>query len=258
VETSRTYRGVTPAQRRAERRERLLAAGLELFGTVGYAHTSVRAVSAAASLNSRYFYESFGSREDLLYSVYQRILTDIFTRASEAVVQEDTIEGKARAGLRAGWTAVTEDRRKARIVALEVVGVSERMERLRRESRRALAQLTAEQALSLAGGVTLRLDPVLTARALMGGVVEVLLAWINGDVDASVDEVVEHFTVLFTAAAFAAVGEQAPGPGAEDKRLPPSRPACPPAGPRAPQPARVPPSRPACRDNAEDRCYVSF
>jgi hypothetical protein len=56
---------------------------------------------------------------------------------------------------------------------------------------------------------------VLTARALMGGVVEVLLAWINGDVDASVDEVVEHFTVLFTAAAFAAVGDEAPGPGAE-------------------------------------------
>jgi AcrR family transcriptional regulator len=215
VETSRTYRGVTPAQRRAERRERLLAAGLELFGTVGYAQTSVRAISAAASLNSRYFYESFGSREDLLYSVYQRIITDIFTRASEAVAQEDTIEGKARAGLRAGWTAVTEDRRKARIVALEVVGVSERMERLRRDSRRALAQLTAEQALSLAGGVSLRLDPVLTARALMGGVVEVLLAWINGDVDASADEVVEHFTVLFTAAAFAAVGDEAPGPGAE-------------------------------------------
>jgi hypothetical protein len=31
---------------------------------------------------------------------------------------------QARAGLRAGWMAVTEDRRKARIVAIEVVGVS--------------------------------------------------------------------------------------------------------------------------------------
>ena len=61
-----------------------MKAGLELFGTIGYARTSVRAVSAAASLNSRYFYESFGSREDLLYSVYQRIVTDIFTRAAEA------------------------------------------------------------------------------------------------------------------------------------------------------------------------------
>jgi hypothetical protein len=53
---------------------------------------------------------------------------------------------------------------------------------------------------------------VLTARFLMGGVVEILLEWISGDLDASADEVVEHFTVLFTAAAYAAVARlQTPG-----------------------------------------------
>jgi AcrR family transcriptional regulator len=210
VETARKYRGITPSQRQAERRERLMEAGLELFGTLGYARTSVRAVSAAASLNSRYFYESFSSREDLLRSIYQRIVTEIFTRATEAAAGETTIEGQARATLRAAWTAVTEDRRKARIVALEVVGVSERLERLRHETRHALAQLSADNALSLAGGVRLRLDPVLTARFLIGGVVEVLLEWINGDLNASTDEVVEHFTVLFTAAAYAAVARDDP------------------------------------------------
>lgn len=211
METTRRYRGITPAERTAERRERLLDAGLELFGTVGYAHTSVRAVSAAASLNSRYFYESFSSREDLLYSVYQRIMGEIFTRAAEAVAQQSTIEDQARAGLRAAWTAVTEDRRKARIVALEVVGVSERLERLRHENRHALAQFTANNAMKLAGeGVRLRLNPVLVTRFLIGGVVEVLLEWINGDLDASVDEVVEHFTALFTAAAIAAVERDKP------------------------------------------------
>jgi AcrR family transcriptional regulator len=188
-----------------------MAAGLELFGTVGYARTSVRAISAAAAVNSRYFYESFSSREDLLYCVYQGIVGDIFTRASAAVGQEDTLEAQARAGLRAAWLAVTEDRRKARIVAIEVVGVSERLERLRHETRQALAQMTADNALSLAGpDARLRLDPVLTARFLMGGVVEVLHEWINGDLDTAVDDVVEHFTALFTAAARAAVAPGAP------------------------------------------------
>ena len=188
-----------------------MEAGLELFGTVGYARTSVRAVSTAASLNSRYFYESFSSREDLLYAIYQRIVTEIFTKAAEAAVGQTTIEGQARATLRAAWTTVTEDRRKARIVAVEVVGVSERLERLRHQTRQALAQLTADNAMSLAGsGVRLRLDPVLTARFLMGGVVEVLLEWINGDLNATVDEVVEHFTALFTAAAYAAVAHEDP------------------------------------------------
>lgn len=187
-----------------------MEAGLELFGTIGYARTSVRSLSAAASLNSRYFYESFASREDLLYSVYQAIIGNIFTRAVEAAARETTIKGQARASLEAAWTAVTEDRRKARVVALEVVGVSDRLERLRRENRHALAKLTADNALSLArDGVQLRLDPVLTARFLMGGVVEVLLDWVNGDVDAPPDVVVEHFTELFTAAAHAAVAPPA-------------------------------------------------
>jgi AcrR family transcriptional regulator len=210
VEPARTYRGITPAERQADRRERLMEAGLELFGTVGYARTSIRAVSAAASLNSRYFYESFSSREDLLIAVYQRIVGDIFKRATEAIAQEHELEAQARAGLRAGWTAVTEDRRKARVVAIEVVGVSERLERQRRENRHALAQLTADGAMSLARGLRLRLDPVITARFLMGGVVELLADWINGDLDASVDEVVEHFTALFTAAAYAALADTQP------------------------------------------------
>ena len=211
MEPARTYRGITPSQRQAERRARLLEAGLELFGTLGYARTSIRAVSAAASLNSRYFYESFSSREDLLYSVYEQVVVDIFTKVSEAVARENTIEAQARAGLRAGWTAVTEDRRKARIVAIEVVGVSERLERLRRETRHALAQLTADRALSLAGGIRLRLDPVITARFLMGGIVELLADWINGDLNASTDEVIDHFTALFTAAAYAAVADDPSG-----------------------------------------------
>jgi len=210
VETTRRYRGVTPAERREERRERLMQAGLELFGTVGYARTSVRGLSAAASLNSRYFYESFSSREDLLYSVYQRIVGDIFTEAARAVANETTIEGQARAGLLAAWTEVTGDRRKARIVAIEVVGVSERLERVRRENRHALAQLTADNAMSLAGkGVRLRLDPVLTARFLMGGVVEILHDWISDDLEMSSEQVVEHFTAFFAAAASAAVAPSA-------------------------------------------------
>jgi AcrR family transcriptional regulator len=208
AQAPRRYRGITASERRAQRRERLLQAGLELFGTQGYARSSIRAVSAAASLNTRYFYESFSSREHLLYCVYERIIQDVARAAREATQGADTIEAQARAGLRAGWTMLTEDPRKAKIVAVEVIGVSEPLERLRRDTRHALADLTAANALSFAGsGRRLYLDPVLTARSLMGGVVEVLVDWINGDVDASVDEIVEHFTRLFTAAARAAVAD---------------------------------------------------
>jgi AcrR family transcriptional regulator len=181
-------------------------AGLELFGTVGYPHTSVRAICSAARLNPRYFYESFDNREDLLFAVYQRVADDLFNSVREAAAGQETIEGQARATVQAAWNAVTDDPRKAKVLAVEVVGVSNRLERVRRETRQALAQLTADNARSLAGpDLRLRLDSTLVARFLMGGVVEILLEWINGDLDASADEVVEHFTVLFTAAAVASI-----------------------------------------------------
>ena len=47
----RGYGGRSAAERRAERRERLLAAGLELFGTRGYAATSIERLCAAASVS---------------------------------------------------------------------------------------------------------------------------------------------------------------------------------------------------------------
>jgi AcrR family transcriptional regulator len=205
----RRYRGLSVEERHAQRRERLLDAGLELFGTQGYAGSSIRAVSAAASLNSRYFYESFTSREDLLYHVYQRAVADVAAAVIEATAQADTVEGQARAGLRASWTVLTKDRRKARVIVLEVVGVSERLERLRRENRHAFADILVHNAMSLAGeGIRLRMDPVLTARSLMGAAMEVLVDWIHGDVAASPEEIVEHLTRLYTAVALASVAEE--------------------------------------------------
>ena len=204
----RRYRGLSVAERHAQRRERLLEAGLELFGTDGYAGSSIRSVSAAASLNSRYFYESFSSREDLLFHVYQRAVTEVAAAVIEATAQADTVESQAREGLRAAWRVLTEDRRRARVIVLEVVGVSERLERVRRENRHAFADILVRNAMSIAGeGLQLRMDPVLTARALIGAGMEVLIDWIHGDVDASLDEIVEHLTGMYTAVARESVVE---------------------------------------------------
>ncbi len=202
----RRYRGLSVDERREQRRERLLEAGLELFGTAGYAGSSIRAVSAAASLNSRYFYESFKSREDLLYHVYQRAVGELATAVVEATVAAETVEEQAREGLRASWAILIEDRRKARVIALEVVGVSERLERLRRDNRHAFADILVRNAMSLAEpDVRLRMDPVLTARLLMGASMEMLVDWINGDVSASTDEIIDHLTTMFAAVARASV-----------------------------------------------------
>ncbi len=202
AEAPRLYRGMSVAERHEERRARLLEAGLELFGTQGYAGSSIRAISAAAGLNSRYFYESFSSREDLLYHVYQQAVQEVATAIIEETAKVATLEEQAGVGLSASWEVLTEDPRKARVIVLEVIGVSPRLERVRRENRHAIADILLRNALQFVDDdVQLVMDPVLTARAMIGASMEVLIDWIHGDVDASRAEIVEHLTKMYTAVA---------------------------------------------------------
>ncbi|WP_278258124.1 TetR family transcriptional regulator [Nocardioides convexus] len=54
----RRYGGKTAEQRRAERREALLAAAVDIWQESGWAAVTMRGVCARAGLTDRYFYES--------------------------------------------------------------------------------------------------------------------------------------------------------------------------------------------------------
>ena len=56
-------------------RERILAAGVELFAANGYDATSVAQVIARAGVAKGGFYHHFASKEDLLYEVYGDLIT---------------------------------------------------------------------------------------------------------------------------------------------------------------------------------------
>lgn len=142
----RRYAGKTHEQRRAERRERLLDAGLELFGTAGYAHTTIEALCAHARLNPRYFYEEFETREDLLGAVYDRHIQAV-TEAVAHAIQRTPPEPLERlqVGLGAFLDGVLADERGARVNYFEIVGVSPALEKRRRDVLRAYADMIAGQ-----------------------------------------------------------------------------------------------------------------
>ncbi|MGZ5402962.1 MAG: TetR/AcrR family transcriptional regulator, partial [Aeromicrobium sp.] len=53
------YRGVTAADRAADRRERLFEATLEVWGRDGGPSVTMTRICAEAGLTERYFYENF-------------------------------------------------------------------------------------------------------------------------------------------------------------------------------------------------------
>jgi AcrR family transcriptional regulator len=163
------YGGQTAEQRRAARRERLLDAGLELFGTAGYAATAIEALCRRARLNPRYFYEQFSSREELLGAVYDRHVESVMRTVLAAIAEAPADpRGRLERGLRAFIDGTLADERAARINYFEVVGVSRELEARRRAALRAYADMIAGQAAQLgASAFTAAADRHLAATALV-------------------------------------------------------------------------------------------
>lgn len=181
VPIGRRYGGKSAAQRRVERRRQLLDAALALFGTAGYAATTIEQLCAEGRLNPRYFYEQFDGREALLEAVYDRHVEAVLEQVASAVAGAPA---EPRARLRAGLTvfvdATLADERATRINYFEMVGVSPRLEQRRREVLRAYADFIAGQAAGLqppmmGPGV----DPRLAAVALVGATDGLIIDWLN-------------------------------------------------------------------------------
>ncbi|HEX2171069.1 MAG TPA: TetR/AcrR family transcriptional regulator [Dehalococcoidia bacterium] len=81
------------ARQRADRRQRLLAAGLASFADLGFAQTTVRNITERADLGHGTFYQYFQNKEDLLRTlIAERIATlasQLRHRASTDALTQD-------------------------------------------------------------------------------------------------------------------------------------------------------------------------
>jgi AcrR family transcriptional regulator len=127
----RRIRGRTLAERQEERREAMLAAGLDLFGTKGYAATTVEEVCRRSYVSSRNFYEEFDNRLALLVAVGERIVAGAF--ASWTAIGTSGPEATFRGRVSALVHTLLDDPRVARVAFIETVGIDPAHEALRRE-----------------------------------------------------------------------------------------------------------------------------
>jgi AcrR family transcriptional regulator len=176
----RDYGGRTASQRRAERRQRLMTAALELFGTEGYPATSIERLCARANVSTRNFYEEFASREALLLALHDQITQKAFDAVIAAVgeVLDEPTSVRLDRAIDAYIGTTSSDPRWTRIAYVEVVGVSAAVERHRLAWRAKLAQLIeAEATLAVQRGEAAERDYGLTATAFIGAVNELVYHW---------------------------------------------------------------------------------
>lgn len=198
------WRGTSRADRDGARRQRLLEAALQLYGTLGFRATSIQALCHESGVSSRSFYELFPARgassaQEAL-SAQESLLEQLYTILNEEITEAlATLTIPANASLldttvhvvSAALMPMLGDERKARVLEVEAVGVNDSLETRRRETMRMLAaavdaavahlrdvyDLPNRGTASGAGG------PDLTSLILVGGITEALVQRVHTPVE---------------------------------------------------------------------------
>ena len=202
----RRYGGKSAEERAAERRAQLLEAGLELFGTLGYHGTSIRAVLREAGLGERYFYESFESLEDLLMAVTAQAQEELKLDIMRAIqqVEEPALETILRAALTALGRTITSDPRKLRITMVETIGLSPTVTEARDRLLDDFVDLIVAAAVAY-GNIPAAQAHVL-ALGLLGATNELLMRWATGGLDADLPTVIDNVELIYRGTYLLAAG----------------------------------------------------
>ncbi|MEU4396106.1 TetR/AcrR family transcriptional regulator [Kribbella sp. NPDC023855] len=129
----RRYSGRSVEEWKAARRERLLEAALELFGTDGYPATSVERLCALAKVSTRHFYHEFQNKEAVLLAVHAQVIELALRGTGEALAAtaEAPVQERIVAAVDGYLRTIMTDLRRARISFVEVVGASPAVEEQR-------------------------------------------------------------------------------------------------------------------------------
>ena len=195
--SGRRYGGRTAEERQEERRAQLVDAGIELFGTLGFGGTSIRAVLRESGLAERYFYESFDSLEALLVAVHERIHAVVVAQVMAATDAAGTdVEARARAGLHAFVGAITTDPRWVKIKLQELGGsAGEEVREFKRRATGRYADLLVAYG-PLAATQARGLQPEALARAVLAAVESLLDAWVAGDLPLDLEGLIDHAVII--------------------------------------------------------------
>ncbi|GAC1615936.1 MAG: hypothetical protein NVS9B1_25670 [Candidatus Dormibacteraceae bacterium] len=161
--------------RREARRRRLLAAALSILAERGYHDTSVDQIVGRARTSKSTFYEFFESKEDCLRELLAREGGSLIHQVVSSAAQGDDHRDRMRRGIRAFVMVCAEQRALSRLLLVESVGISARIEEVRHELQGRFAAVVEEEARRAAADADelyAAVDPIVFGRAVVGAVNE--------------------------------------------------------------------------------------
>ncbi|MCT8089349.1 TetR/AcrR family transcriptional regulator [Acinetobacter sp. C_4_1] len=122
----RQFKGLSLSERKQARREKLIEAGIEAYGTHGFFAVTVKDICNEAKLTERYFYESFKKSDELFQTIFLKLIDQLQHNVMQAIMQASTDPKKMiEAGLTALLTTLKDNPRMARIIYIDAMLVQE-------------------------------------------------------------------------------------------------------------------------------------
>ncbi|HVT34237.1 MAG TPA: TetR/AcrR family transcriptional regulator [Nevskiaceae bacterium] len=195
----RGYAGLSSGEQDLARRRRLLDTALELFTRQGYARTPIEQLCVESRVTSRYFYELFESREALLRALFEEIIDDARAAVIAAIAQPGlTAEARISQAVTAFIRSYVQDARRARLCVVEAVGISEGLEKRRREVIHEFASVIRGYADALAkASVIPKRNYHLFSVSMVGSINELLVEWLTAARPPSIEAVTQEIQLQF-------------------------------------------------------------
>lgn len=189
----RPYRGVSATDRRHQRRQRLIDAGLQLFGTRGIAAVGIVDVCAEAGLTKRYFYENFASIDALADAVFEHVTGNLVAIVAPAI--EIGAGRDPRPALTVYIRALLSDPRVVRLLAVE--SQTGPLKKYRDGFPTRAVELWFAFAAAAAEDMPPPQDMRLKAYGFVGAAQQIGMAWLDEHLPLTIDEVIDQLVDMF-------------------------------------------------------------
>lgn len=189
----RMYSGMPQEERARLRRERLIEAGIEVFGRLGFAQATMRDICAHARLSERYFYESFRNTQEVFDTVSQDLVKELMDVIRGAVTQAP-LDEKAllMAGLRAFLQFIKDDPRRVQIMLVDGVWMEQMKVRHGQSGLLTYRQVIQTLTQSFHPLLSAEIDVNLAASGLVGTAIHTTIAWADDGFKSDIESVLLH------------------------------------------------------------------
>ncbi|MBL1078189.1 TetR/AcrR family transcriptional regulator [Nocardia sp. 2] len=190
------YAGQSVGERRAQRREKLRTAALDVLAEQGLLGLKVRALCTRAGLNDRYFYESYSHIDRLIMEVVEEQQAQILAELLVVIAAEPA---DTRIRLRAvveTVVAAVADHPARRRLFLDMQSTDELRSR-RTELVNMAMNIMLDQGRELLGAEAVTgIHAELAARTVAYGGLDILTEWLAGDLDIDRTQLIDFLVAM--------------------------------------------------------------